>query len=42
LDCSKFQKVSDAQKNFMETVACIGTKEGVVLVYHVDEITDGG
>lgn len=42
LDCNKFAKVSDAQKNFMETAAVVGTKEGVVLVYHVSEISDGG
>jgi hypothetical protein len=24
----------------METAVCVGTKEGIVLVYHVDEIHD--
>ena len=24
------------QKNFTETVACVGTKEGKVLVYHIE------
>lgn len=38
LDCSKFPKeTSEVQKNFTETVACVGTKEGKVLVYHVEQ-----
>lgn len=38
LDCSKFTRSSEKPHPFTDTIVCVGTKEGRVLLYHMEAI----